>query len=214
MIRSLKTGFGLSMLVALLVAAFGVMNASATTSGHFTSESAETKLDISEETGTAHTTTLSAFGSTVTCHKVDYSASNIIGTTTQTITAFAEYTNCTTGTGGAATVRMNGCHYQFTSRSTGHGTTHFICPAGKKAEVESSAGTMKFGAQTPSAGATYSAIIGSKTGKNAITASITAECHGACQFIATHTSTATLKGSVTVEGTNAATGAGTGIQAT
>lgn len=212
MIRSLKTGLGLSMLVALLVAAFGVMNASATTSGHFTSDSGgETKLIATEATGTTHETALSAYGLGVTCHNVAYSPKTLTTATTQEITVEAVYTNCTSGS-NEAKVRMNGCHYIFTSRTAPeHGTTHFLCPGTNRAEVEipSSNTLISFGAQTPTLkGATYSTI--EMEGKHAITANITTEgihahCHrGVCLLLGTTTTTAKLTGAVTVRGTNSA----------
>jgi hypothetical protein len=207
MIRSLKTGLGLSMLVALLVAAFGVMNASATQTGHFTSSSTNTKYDVREATGTAHSTQLSAYGSTVECHHATYNVHHTSSTTFTTLAVTPEYTACTTGSGGAATVRMNGCYYDFTSRTTGHATVHLICPAGKKAEVETSGGLEKFGAQTPTTGGvTYTNENGLIT-VNITVEGIHAECHGACQLLGTNTTTASLKGSVTVEGTDTVTGA-------
>jgi hypothetical protein len=220
--RSLKAGLGLSMLVALIVAAFGVMSASATTSGHFTSDSAgETKLIPTEATGTTHTTSLSAFGLTVTCHNVTYTAANMKTATTQEITVTPTYLGCTSGE-NPAHVRMNGCHYIFTSRTApGHGTPHFLCPVGKKAEVEITGSNciMKFGAQTPtSGGATYDTI--EMAGKHALTVNVTAEgihaeAHGGiCVFFPTNTTTAKLTGSVTVRGENPATGAAVGITAT
>jgi hypothetical protein len=217
MIRSLKTALGLCVLAALLTGAIGATSASAATSGHFTSESAQTKLDITGATGTSHEATLSIFGVAISCHQFTYTGSNLTVTTTQTITASASLTNCTTG-GSAATVNMNGCDLSFTSRTTGHATTHFICPVGKKAEVITSNGTMKFGTQTPTTGGvTFTAItMGTKP---ALTANITvegihAECHGACQIFGTSNTAGKLTGSATVQGTDATTGAATGIAAT
>jgi hypothetical protein len=208
MIRSLKAAFGLSLLVALLVSAVNVMSASAITSGHFyshsTSSAGRTIVDITEVTGTEHVTKLSAIGTSVECHTVDYSKPHFT-TTTQEITVTATYTNCTQG-GNAATVTMNGCHYIFTSRTPpGHTTSHFRCPVGARAEVHTSAGTLSFGEQTPKGGITYAAI--SEGGIAALTANITAEgisytCHGACQIFGTSGTTATLTGSATIRGTN------------
>jgi hypothetical protein len=208
MIRSLKAAFGLSVLVALLVSAVNVMSASAITSGHFYSESissGKTIVDITENTGTSHTVKLNAIGTSVECHSVSYSKPHFT-TTTQEITVVPTYANCTQG-GNAATVTMNGCHYIFTSRTPpGHTTAHLRCPTGKRAEVHTSAGTLSFGEQTPTGGGiTYNTITANTV--HALTAVITVEgvhytCHGACQIFGTSGTTATLTGSVTVEGTD------------
>lgn len=208
MIRTLKATLGLGLLAALAMSAIGVMGASAEKSGHFTSDSpsGKTKLDISEVTGTGHQVVLSAVGSTVECHHATYTA-HFTGSTTQEITVTPEYTNCTTGSGGSATVTMNGCHYQFTSRSSGHATVHFKCPVGAKAQVHTGAGTLTFGEQTPSNGVVYTTT--TENGKHALTVDITAtgitaECHGLCQFVSPTTiHNATMNGAVTVNGTDA-----------
>jgi hypothetical protein len=209
MIRSVKAAFGLSLLAALVFSAMSVMSASAITSGHFTSDAVShlTKVHIVEGTETPHKTTLSAIGTTVECHQVHYEAPNLAGTTFVAITVLAEYTNCTQG-GNAASVTMNGCHYIFTPRTPpGHATPHFKCPAGKRAEVHTSAGTLSFGEQTPTqGGVTYTTT--TENTKHALTVNITAEgihytCHGACQIFGTSGTTGKLTGSVTVQGTDA-----------
>jgi len=220
MTRKLKAGFGLALLAALVVSAMGAMSASAITSGHFTSDSVNgTKFDISETTGTAHATKLTAYGSTVECHNITYTAHHISTQTTQILTVTPTYHSCTSG-GNTATVTMNGCHYEFTSRTPpSHGTPHFRCPAGVKAKVETSNGTMQFGAQTPTLGGVVYETATNAAGKHIITANITVEgihgeCHGLCQFLGTNTTTAKLTGSVTVEGTDTVTGAAVNITAT
>jgi hypothetical protein len=219
MIRSLKAAFGLSLVAALVMSVVGVFGASATTSGHFSSESAKTTYNITENTETTHKTELSAFSATVSCHEVKYTGAQTNTAIFSALTVTPEYKSCTSGS-GVAHVRMNGCHYVFTPRTTGHATAHFLCPTGKKAEVESTStgSTMKFGAQTPTTnGVTYSAIV--IDGKNALTTNITVEgihgeCHGACQIFGTTTTTGKLLGSVTVQGKDATTGIVTGIKAT
>jgi hypothetical protein len=206
MTRNLKTIFGASVATLLVVHAISVLGASATTSGHFTSNAAsgQSKLDITEGTETSHTTTLNAYSTSITCHTAHYTAPNLTSATVTGVTVAAEYTSCTNGSGQAVTVRMNGCHYFFRSRSEGHGTINFLCPAGKKAEVEWSGNTMKFGEQTPKGGAVYTTTEAS--GLHALTVDITAEgltleCHGSCQIFGTNSSTGKLTGSVTVSAT-------------
>jgi hypothetical protein len=213
MIRSLKAAFGLSLLAALVVSAMSVMSASAITQGHFSSEVAKTKYDIKEATGTAHSTKLEAYGSTIECHEITYTGHHTSTTTSTALTVTPHYTKCTkTADSSTATVHMKGCHYEFTPRpAPAHATAHFRCPTGVKAEVTTNAGTMKFGAQTPTKGGVVYETI-TMENKHAITANITVEgihgtCHGACQIFGTTTTTGKLSGSVTVQGTNTDTGA-------
>jgi len=223
MIRTLKAAFGLGLLAALSMAALSVMSASATVNGHFYAHNNNTTtiLDIKEATGTAHAVKLSAVGDTVQCHHVKYTgepnATPIVPTTTQSITVRPDYPdkqtdpqqtqNCTTSDGTTATVTMNGCHYIFKSRSGAlHGTVHLVCPAGVKAEVHTHNGTLTFGTQTPAGGISYT-----QTG-NTVTADVTVEgihyeCHGICAIFGTTGTNAKMTGSVTIEGTNPATGA-------
>jgi hypothetical protein len=207
MTRYVITVLSASLVTAIAMHAVGVFGASATTSGHFTTANRQTWLDIAESTETAHKTTLTAFGSTISCHNAHYKAPDVIVGTATGVTVTAEYTNCTTGSGGAATVRMNGCDFSFTSRTEGHGTIHFACPAGKKAEVETGVGTMKFGSQTPKGGAFYTTT--EANGVHGLTVDITtegivAECHGACQIVGTNTTTAKLTGAAVVTATEVA----------
>ena len=212
MIRNLKAAFGLSLLAALILSAVSVMGASAITNGHFVSDSpsGKTKLDITEATGTSHQTQLNAYGAHVTCHDATYTAHHI-GTTAEAITVTPSYINCTDGNNNPVHITMNGCHYEFTPRTSGHATAHFRCPLGNKAKVTvtdssgSSISTMQFGAQTPSGGVVYETI--TTNNKHAITANITiegivGECHGLCQIFGTNTTTGKLTGAVTVAGTN------------
>lgn len=219
MTRSLKTAFGLSVLVALVVGVMGAMSASAKVSGHFVSGATKTEFKATEATGTAHATTLSAYGSTVSCHNVKYQVHHTSAATFTSLTVTPTYENCTVGGGpDTATVRMNGCHYEFKSKSStaaGHATVHLLCPVGKKAEVETPNGTEKFGAQTPtSGGVTYTNVAGGTVTANVTVEGIHAECHGLCQFLGTNTTTATLKGAVKVEGLNTEGGAKVHLTAT
>ena len=219
--RSPKTACWLGLLAAMALGAFGVTTASATQSGHFTSESpsGRTSFNLLEKTGSEHETTLSAYGMTTTCHDSTYHVHHVSSPTFTTFTVTPTRLGCTTGSGETATVRMNGCSYDFTSRSApNHATVHLECPVGSKTEIESSGGTVKIGAQTPHCGGvTYSTI--EMEGKHAITINLTlecmtAECHGLCQLLGTNTGTAKLTGSLTLQGKDTDTGLVTGITST
>jgi hypothetical protein len=207
MIRNLKAAFGLALLAALVVSAMGALSASATKSGHFVSDKPNTILHITEATGGAHTTYLTALGSTIRCHTVKYTAPNV-DETEEDLTVTPSYAGCEyNGETDKATVTMNGCHYTFTPRpAPNHGTVDFICPIGKKAEVHTPNGTFAFGEQTPKGGVVYTTA--ELEGTHALTVDITAEgikytCHGTCQIFGTSGEGAKLHGSVTVKGTNA-----------
>jgi len=210
MIRTLKATLGLGLLAALAMTAMSVVGASANTSGHFTQDSGGTAIiDITENTGTAHQIKFHAptLGTTIECHHPTYEAK--IGVlTTQEITVTPQYTNCTSNE-ATAIVRINQCDYKFTSRTIGHATTHFFCPAGAKVEIEvpSSESTFTIGAQTPSGGATYTTT--TENTKHAITANITVtgihyECHGFCAIFGTTGTNGEMTGSATIKGTNSA----------
>jgi len=208
MIRTLKASFGLGLLAAVVMSLWNVMGASAITSGHFTSDVETTRLQITEQTGTAHAVQLHNLGKSITCHSPSYSA-HLTGTaatpkTSQEIKVVPHYTNCTEGEENA-TINMNGCYFLFTSRTPpNHATVHFKCPVGKKAIVTSGGCETKFGEQTPSGGATYTTIVGANN-KHAITVNVTAsnihnERHGICAIFGTTGTNAEMTGAVTVEG--------------
>lgn len=213
MIRTLKAAFGLGLLAALSMAAMSVMSASATSNGHFVSDSPSglTTLDITEATGSGHEVKLTGWGSTVQCHTVKYTKPTLPAGTTETptvagetVTAIgvtADYSGCTKGE-ETVSVTMNGCHYEFTPGGTG--TVHFKCAPGVFAEVHTGAGTMRFTSQTVE-GITYTNITAHN--KHAITAhiavhNIKGECHGFCQFLGTTRHDISMTGSVTIEGTD------------
>jgi len=219
MLRTLKAALGLGLLAALAMSAMSVMSASAITSGHFTSDVATTKLDISEVTGSTHQIKFHAptLGATVECHHPTYSA-HLTNTTAQFITVQPVYANCTNQDAQTVTVTMNGCDYTFTSRTAGHATTHFKCPVGVKAEIHTPNGTFTFGTQTPTGGgATYTTT--TENNKHAITANITVtgihyECHGLCAIFGTTGTNAEMTGAATIKGTDSASGAAVNITAT
>jgi hypothetical protein len=222
MIRNVKAAFGMTLLVALVASAVNVMGASATDpspGNHFTSDATNTKYDLTEITGTPHETTFTAYGTTITCHHITYKVHHTSTTTFTSLTVTPEVTGCTAG-GGEAIVHTNGCHYEFTAKNSAatHATVHLRCPTGKKIDVTTSGGTMRIGAQTPTkGGVTYTNIL--MDAKNAITINKTiegihVECHGACQIFGTTSATGTMKGAMTLQGTDTITGAPVNITAT
>jgi len=206
MFRTFRAAFGLVFLAALSIIGTNVIAASATVTGHFTSDSAvETLLDISEPTGTAHALKVTGGTTEVTCHKATYN-SKIMGATVISVIVTPTYENCTDQSGGAASVTMNGCRFEIKSRTTGHGTTHLLCSAGVKVQVHAAGNTLSFSPQTPTKGGlTYTTT--TENGKHALTVDVTAEelhyeCHGTCMFSGTNRVNGTLTGSVTVTGTD------------
>jgi hypothetical protein len=119
---------GLGLVAALAMSAFAVVNATATTGGHFTAENSHTILSGLDDATTPPK--FHAFDQTVTCKHATYSATT--GETATSITATAVYGECSTSV-GPAVVNMNGCDYLFTVRTnpaTNHNTTHLVCPGG------------------------------------------------------------------------------------
>jgi hypothetical protein len=222
MIRNLKKAFGVSLLAALTFSAVHVMGASAIDPGvnnHFTSDAVNTKFDLTVATGTPHNTTFTAYGATIECHHTTYSVHHKNTTTFTALTVTSEVTGCTSGE-SVATVHMNGCHYEFTAKNSAatHATVHLRCPVGKKIEWTTPNGTIKYGPQTPTkGGVTYSTI--EMSGKHALTINETiegthGECHGACQIFGTTTTSATVKGSMTLQATDTVTGLPVNLTAT
>lgn len=227
--RKLKA-ISLGMLAALAVSAFVVYSASAETGGKFDAAAGTTiegtESRIGAGTGT-HVTELSALGNNVRCTHASYhGTAAVLNPTSITITP--TYSECYLNTHtaeNATAITMNGCDYVFTvgkEPALKDQTIDLVCPAGAKAEVHARSGgseicTETFGPQTVK-GAVYTADT-FKT-KKSITLDLTVtgivlEKHGACALLPPFGTNGTgeLKGSVTVNGTNAA-GEAVDIQAT
>jgi len=211
MLRNFAAAIGVSLLALLGMSALGVVGASATTSGHFTSDapSGTTVLDIAEPTGTAHKLTFFKFGAETECHHSTYSA-HLVGATSQVIKAVPTFTSCTLSSGeSGATAHTNGCWYTFTSRTTGHATLHFQCPIGKIATYTTPTCETKYPPQTIS-GVTYDTI--EANNKHALTVnitthSLTSENHGLCSIGGTHRSNSGITGALTIVGRDSVTSA-------
>jgi hypothetical protein len=216
MIRTLKAALGIGLLVTLAISAMNVMSASALSSGHFISASSDTKLDVKAPTG-SHLMVFHAQGFPVECHNQIYTASSI-GLTAQEIKVTPALSACTTADLTKATIpHWNGCQLVFTSRTPpGHGTVHFMCPMGVPATLTQEDCTETLDPQTLEGGATYDAI--AIEGKSAITVNLTTTNfkttrHGLCQFFGTN-GAGYWTGSLTIQGTDAASGAPVGISHT
>lgn len=214
----LKATFGLSLLVALAITAMSAMSASAKVSGHFTSSKAATEYKAIESTASGHSVTLSAYGTTVSCHNPQYKVhhTSTLTFTSITVTPINDTNwNCTTGGGDAAEVHFTECYYTFSSQGTQkHATVHFICPGTNQAHVTTPSGNMTFGTQTPTTGGAVYANVGGD-----VTATITAEgihgtCHGLCQFLGTTTTSAKMSGAAIIEGFETPSGAPVHLTAT
>lgn len=216
--RRLKATLGLSLAAVLVFSSLSVMSASGKVSGHFTSSKEKTEYKAIESTASGHAVTLSAYGTTVSCHNPQYKVhhTSTLTTTSITVTPINDTSwNCTTGGGDAAEVHFTECYYTFSSQGNQkHATVHFICPGTNEAHVTTPTGNMTFGTQTPTTGgATYANVGGD------VTATITAEgihgvCHGLCQFLGTTTTSAKMSGSAIIEGFETGTGVPAHLTAT
>ena len=194
---------GLGILATLAMSAVAVMNASAESTGHFTSDVTSTTILGTEVLGTEHRTELTAHGleGGVVCDEVSYHG-HVAGTTTTDISIFPTYKKCHTTPSAVdtTTVTMNECYYTFTSGGTR--TVHLKCPPNKAIEVHHPNCTITIPEQTV-AGVIYDVIV--ENGKHIITLTantvqFTTEYHGGiCIFTGTH-HTGTLHGSATVRG--------------
>jgi len=200
---------GLGLLATLAMSAVAVMNASATSTGHFTSDSPNGLTTVEGFEGGSHFTELSSHGleGGIVCDEATYDGT-ITGNTTTHITIIPHYTKCKTtgGTPGEVTVDVNGCSFTFTPGH--HGTVHIDCPVGKAIEITHPNCTITIPAQTVGTavkGVTYTTDIDPETGKHIITLDantvhVATQYHaGICIFTGT-THTGTMHGSVTVKG--------------
>ena len=204
---------GLGLLAVTAMTAFGVMNATAETGGHFTHDAPTNHATIvgTETAGTEHVLHFNKEGGEpgerIGCDKDEYHGV-ATAKTVESLTITPKWSECYT-TGSPNTkfdIHENGCDFTFTIGREGqvakHHTVHLTCPAGKAVEITHPNCTITVPPQTVT-GVTYTTdLIG---GKHAITLDVTAEditSHyhaGICIFLGT-THQSEMKGSVTVEG--------------
>jgi hypothetical protein len=201
---------GLGLLAAMAVSAVGVMNASATTGGHFVSDLAKTDIKGTEE-GT-HRFHFSETGdpAEIGCDVATYTG-QASATTVTSLTIAPKYETCYTTKSEPntheITVTTNECTFTFTvapgAPATTEQTVHLLCPAGKKIEIHHPNCTISIHPQTPTGTLTYTTAT-SAAGKHEITLDadvhFTITRHGLCQFIKPTSGTGTLEGSATVRG--------------
>ena len=196
---------GLGLLAAMAMSSVAVMNASATTTGHFSSDSPKTTTVVGSEGGT-HFTELTSHGleNGIVCDETSYHGSAATGNV-PSLTIKPHYTKCHT-TGAAVdsvTVTVNGCHYLFTPGGTK--TVHLTCPENKSIEIHHPNCTIKITPQTVE-GVEYTTT--TENGKHTITLDAntvdfdTKYEGGICIFTGTN-HVGTLHGSVTVKGLDA-----------
>jgi hypothetical protein len=221
--RKIKA-LGLVFFVAMAMGAVAVVEAGATVSGHFTSDSASGKTTVTASEGGTHTAEFSAPGlGTEPIHCTSGTAhGEVTGNTTQLVTLTATVSGCTTtGSATTVTVTTNGCVGTATPASVGHATGALSCPAGKKVVIHDpgTGCTLSYGTQTvKTGGAIYKAD--THEGKHSITAEgtasgITFTVHGGiCSFIATTRTNGEIKGTGTMHGIDPASGSPVNITAT
>jgi len=195
---------GLGFLAALAMSTVSVMSASATSTGHFTSDSPNGKTTFLGSDAGSHQTefTLHGFSGGFDCDLFSYNGTDS-GNTLTSITVTPDYTKCfTTGESpDSSVVTLNGCSYTFTPG--GSGTVHVDCPAGKAIEIHHPNCVITMRPQTAQ-GITYTNVI-DFNGKHfltldANTTQFNTEFHGGvCIFTGTN-HTATLHGSTTIRG--------------
>lgn len=206
---------GLGLLAAMAMGSFAVVNASATVSGHFTSDIEHTILVGTENLHTSHFLEFENEGGStpIVCTEASYSGT-IGPKTVQSVQVFPTYSKCETkgaGNPGSVVVHMNGCSYTFGSNSTGHGTATVDCPVGQTIVITHPNCTIRIPGQAPSAtrltgGLTYTTTLETK---HALTVDVTVSKitghyeGGICIFLGT-SQNFRMNGSVTVRGTDTA----------
>lgn len=203
---------GVGLLAAMAISGFTVMNASATTGGHFTSDVDHAIIKGFEGPGAVHKLEFSIAGLTpIVCEEAAYHGTVPLGVTTvEHVTVTPTYGKCLTtgGTPGEVNVTPNGCEYTFKigKKATTHNTVSVVCPAGKVIEVHHPSCTITVPAQNLN-GVVYHTVVEKVNGvnKHAITLAstvggITSHFHGGiCNLLGT-THVGELNGSATVKG--------------
>jgi hypothetical protein len=226
---------GLGFLAAIAVSAVVVMNVSASPidpiknpgeSGHFVSDAPNKKTHVigTEGPGLNHRGHLfdHSVAGEIGCDIASYTAL-ATGETVVSLTVSAAYDDCYTTPEGAkdsVTVTMNGCTYTFTVKkettNNTEQTVHLVCPAGKKVEVHHPNCTTSIHPQTVNTGFTYTKEF--EGTKHVVTLDVKATFantkHGLCQFVSPTNGFGEIRGSVTVRGFDAVTGAQASITAT
>lgn len=215
---------GLGLLAMMAMSAFAAMNAGATTSGHFITESNPTFVTGIHKQGTEHELHfISEAGDEIGCDHSTYSGKHEGTKTTTSLTITPNWTDCyTTPDGTKFDVDENGCDLEFTSRAnpaTNDATVKINCPS-KRIEITHpncniTVGTQEVGGAAGN-GVTYT---NKNDGKPWITMNVdvtfAVEYHGGiCIFLGTNHH-ARMEGDVTVTGySNSAHTVRTGVEAT
>jgi hypothetical protein len=205
---------GLTVLVGVAaIAAFGALDASGDTGGHFTSDVENTTV-VGKESGAFHRLHFKREGATneeaVGCKTSSYHGSRVGVKTFTDIRINPEWKECVTTKAGSAEfdVIENGCFFIFKIGDTGtHHTVDLVCPNGKKVEIKHPNCTVEIPPQFL-IGVVYKTEM--LNNKHAITLEATvndikSEYHaGICVFLGTNHEYE-MNGSVTVEGFEAGT---------
>jgi hypothetical protein len=205
---------GLGLFAMMAMGAVAVMNASANGEGHFVSSVAHTEIKGTEEGAHHLDLIVHGFGEgeEIGCNKTTYTATTT-NLTENDLTVTPTYAECytTQHPETKVTVKPNGCTYTFTvakgTTNATEQTVDVLCPAGSSIEVIHPNCTIKIPAQKVLTGVTYTRV--EEVGKPdwvTLDSNPTFNTQfegGICVFLGT-SHTGTLKGSVTVKGSNTA----------
>ena len=191
-------------LIAVLCSAFAVVQAGATTGGHFIAP-AGTTIKSQETLGTNHRLEFVSHGleGGIVCDEVTYSDYTSTKETETEIKVTPTYNTChTTGGEHNVTVTVGSCYYRFTVGPGGSGTADLVCPSGDAIVIKHPACEITIPAQNNIGGLSYVTTI--ENGVHAITleaaAKFNTQYHGGiCVFTGTN-HVGTLNGSATVNG--------------
>lgn len=213
---------GLGLLATMALAGFSVMNATAETGGHFTSEAAHTIISGTGESEKNQTELKVPGLNGIVCDGDTYAGTaNAATVESLTITPTYAANSCHTtgGATGKTSVDVNGCSYTFKigKNSTADNTVDLICTGEKKYIAVTHEGCeIRIPAKTGLKGVAYNTT--TVEGKHAITATATVTGFesnfeaGFCILLGT-SHAGELTGSVIVSGKDT-TGAAVGITAT
>jgi|SRR6187549_656112 len=200
---------GLGLLAAMAMTAVGVLNASASITGHFThTATGGHGLVVGTESGT-HRVKFSVDGGTpIECEEASYHGT-VSAATVTAVRVTPTYGKCKTegGAAGSVVVDTNECHFVFHSNTkasgsnpTGHATVTVECTSKGPIVVTHPNCEITIPSQSLS-GVTYTPN-GSEITLDSTVGGITSHYHGGiCVFLGT-THTGTMTGSATVKGTN------------
>lgn len=207
---------GAALLVSAALCANAVLQASATTGGHFTSEVGHALIETTTSPEPSHNAKFQLSVFTIVCTKAEYFATTPASTVTE-VAVSPVYEGCATPDQAfKLTVNLNGCNFlvKIGKHASEENTVQVNCPTGQKIELTFISCQLTIAPQAVNGGLKYTTVVSNE--KHALTVDINTEVtfhnENACALFPTKGAVG-LAGAMTVKGLNTE-GAPVGITAT